>query len=54
MRTASNVMLKHFLFSFDMRLPYHLAETLVKGGGRYLNSSKKTERSSDRLLSLAS
>ncbi len=29
MRTASNVMLKHFLFSFDMRLPYHLAETLI-------------------------
>jgi hypothetical protein len=29
MRTDSNVMLKHFLFSFNMRLPYQLAETLM-------------------------
>ncbi len=29
MRTALNVMLKHFLFSFNMRLSYHLAETLL-------------------------
>jgi hypothetical protein len=29
MRTDSNVTLKHFLFSFNMRLPYHLAETLI-------------------------
>lgn len=27
MRTALNVMLKYFLFSFNLRLRYHLAET---------------------------